>query len=171
MAVEGLAGKVQTVLGRFAPEKLGVTLPHEHLICDITSWFVEPNEATTKAMAHRLVSSDILWWLRYHPFQNLDDMRLHDEETAIQEALRFKHAGGDSIVEVSNVGLGRDPLALARISRATGLNVVMGSGYYVGLAMGPDVEVKSEEEICEEIVRDIAEGVGQTGVRAGIIGE
>ncbi len=73
MSIPRLTGKVQTVLETIVPERLGITLPHEHIICDGTSWFVEPNEAATKAMAYHPVTLDILWWLRYHLFQNLDD--------------------------------------------------------------------------------------------------
>ena len=98
-------------------------------------------------------------------------MTLQDEQVAIKEALLYKWAGGDTIVELSNIGLSRDPLGLARIARATGLNVIMGSGYYVGLSHPPELTAKTEEEITEEIVRDIMVGVGDTAVRAGIIGE
>jgi phosphotriesterase-related protein len=169
--IKELKGKVQTVLGLIKPEELGITLPHEHLLCDGTAWFVEPTDATTKAMAHHPVTPDILWWLRYHIYQNWDDFHLTDEEVTIDEVQHFKYAGGKSVVEQSNIGLGRDPLGLARISRATGLNVIMGSGYYAGISHGPDMDTKTEEEICEEIVRDIIEGAGNTGVCAGIIGE
>ena len=171
MGVAELTGKVQTVLGPILPEGLGVTLPHEHIVCDGRSWFVEPSEATAKAMAHHPVTLDILWWLRYHFFQNWDDLQLLDEEEAIDETLHFKYAGGNSIVELSNIGLGRDPMALARISGATGLNVIMGSGYYIAASHGPDMDAKTEEDIAEEIVRDVTEGVGDTNIRAGIIGE
>jgi len=58
-------------------------------------------------------------------------MRLDNEELAIKEALMFGNNGGSTIVDLTNVGLARNPFALARISRATGLNIVMGSGYYV----------------------------------------
>jgi phosphotriesterase-related protein len=171
MGISELRGKIQTVLGLIEPEELGVTLPHEHIVCDGSSWFVEPSEATTRAMAYHPVTLDILWWLRYHLFQNLNDVQLLDEQEAIDEVLRFKYAGGNSIVEFSNIGLGRDPMALARISRATGLNVIMGSGYYIAASHGPDMDDKTEDEITEEIVRDITEGVGDTKIRAGIIGE
>jgi len=166
-----LRGKVQTVLGLIDPEDLGVTLPHEHLVCDGSCWFVEPREATEKAMVHHPVTLDILWWLHYHLFQNADDLLLLDEEQAIEEAMRFKLAGGNSIVEMSNIGLGRDPAALVRISRATGLNVIMGSGYYLAVSHGPEMEAKPEEEISDEIVRDIMVGVGDSGIRSGMIGE
>lgn len=171
MSRSELTGKVQTVLGPIAPEDLGITLPHEHLISDGSCWFVEPSETTEKAMVHHPVTLDILWWLRYHLFQNMDDLLLLDEQEAIKEAIRFKLAGGNSIVELSNIGLGRDPAALARISRATGLNVIMGSGYYLAVSHGPEMDAKTEEEITDEIVRDIMVGAGNSGIRSGIIGE
>jgi phosphotriesterase-related protein len=166
-----LRGKVQTVLGLIAPEDLGVTLPHEHVIADLTPLFIQPPEASDRALAYQPVSIDILWWLRYHQCQNLDDLRLLDEKLATEELLRFKYAGGGSVVDMSNIGLARDPRALVRVSRATGLNIVMGSGCYLDASLGVDVKSKSEDEITEEIIKDITEGVGETGVRPGMIGE
>jgi phosphotriesterase-related protein len=62
-------------------------------------------------------------------------------------------------------------LALARISRATGLNIVMGAGYYAGPSLPHDTDAKSEDEIVDEVVSEIQMGIGTSGVRAGIIGE
>ena len=39
-----LCGKVQTVLGPIAPDDLGVTLPHEHLLVDLSIFFAEPTD-------------------------------------------------------------------------------------------------------------------------------
>jgi len=166
-----LADKVQTVLGLIEPGELGLTLAHEHIVCDGSCWFVEPEAATDKGWAHSPVSLESLWWIRYHWFQCLDDLVLRDEDLAVRELRRFKLAGGDSVVEMSNHGLGRDPEALARISRATGLNVLMGSGYYLAAGLPPGFETKPEEEITAEIVADIQEGVGPSRIKAGFIGE
>jgi phosphotriesterase-related protein len=62
--------------------------------------------------------------VRYHWASNLDNRKLLDETTAIAEALHFKQLGGRTIVDVSNIGLARDPAGLARIARATGLHIV-----------------------------------------------
>jgi phosphotriesterase-related protein len=166
-----LAGRVQTVLGLISPDELGTTLPHEHLIDDGSCYFVEPEHASDRAMAHKAVSLDILWWLRYHFTQNTDEVMLRDEQVAIEEAMRFKLAGGNTIVEVTSVELGRDPAALARISRATGLHIIMGSGHYLAVSHGAQMETMSEDDIVDEIIRDIYEGVGNTWIRAGLIGE
>ncbi|MFC1984492.1 phosphotriesterase-related protein, partial [Chloroflexota bacterium] len=171
MRQEEITGKVQTVLGIIDADSLRVTLPHEHLLVDLTMYFVEPTEASEKVMVHEPISLENLSWIRIHSHNNWDNMRLTDEKITIKEALLYKGAGGDTIVELSNVGMARDPLGLARIARATGLNVVMGSGYYVGVSHPSELAAKTEEEITEEIVRDITVGVGETGVRAGIIGE
>jgi phosphotriesterase-related protein len=164
-------GKIQTVLGLIEPSQLGITLPHEHLMSDGSGWFVEPADSFEKAMAHRPVSVDILWWLTYHRFTNLDDMILMDEQEAVEEVMAFQLAGGSSVVEMSNIGLGRSPKSLARISRKTGLHILMGSGYYFEQSIRADLKTKSEEQITEEIVEDMEKGVGTTGICAGFIGE
>jgi phosphotriesterase-related protein len=171
MSKSELTGKIQTVLGVIDPNNLGITLPHEHILCDASCWFNEPIEATQKAYAYEPVKMKNLGWLRQNSSKNLDNLRLWDEELAISELLRFKQAGGSSVVEVSNIGLGRDPSGLARISRATGINIVMGAGYYVGLSHPEELKDKPVETITEEMVNDITEGVGETGIRSGILGE
>ncbi|MFC1938719.1 phosphotriesterase [Chloroflexota bacterium] len=166
-----LAGKVQTVLGLIAPDSLGVTLSHEHLLTDLSAYFIEPTEASEREIAHEPVRMDNLYWVHPHALGHLDNLKLTDENLATKEAILFKQAGGNTIVELSNIGLCRDPLGLARISRSTGLNVVMGAGYYVEVSHPPELAKMTEEEIAEDIVRDIMVGADNTGVRAGIIGE
>jgi len=74
-------------------------------------------------------------------------------------------------VEMSNIGLGRSPKSLARISRATGLHLLMGCGYYIDSSLPEDMDAKTEDQIVEEILGDLDEGVGGTGICAGYIGE
>ncbi len=171
MKREERRGKVQTVLGLIEPGDMGITLPHEHLMSDGSGWFVEPEDSFEKQMARRKVSVDILWWLTYHRFTNLDDLTCMDEDEAIEEITHFKRAGGRTVVEMSSIGLGRSPNSLARISRATGLHIIMGAGYYIDSSLPPAMDTKSEDEIVDEIIRDIEEGVGSTGICAGVIGE
>jgi phosphotriesterase-related protein len=168
-----LKGKIQTVLGLISSEELGITLPHEHLICDGTTWYSEPDEASEKRLMRQPVTIDILWWLRYHAFQNWDDLQLLDEQTAVDEVLIYKAHGGRSIVELTIRGIGPDPQAVARISRLTGINIIMGTAYYVeqSYPANIDMNAKSEEEIAEEFITDVMAGFGNTGIHAGLIGE
>jgi phosphotriesterase-related protein len=171
MREKGSEKRAQTVLGPVDADRLGITLPHEHLINSLSTWLFEPQEAGQKKLAREPVSIENLYWVRYNNYKNWDNMQYLDEDVAIEEALHFKKEGGSTIVDQTIDNLGRDPLALARISRMTGLNIIMGSGYYVGQVQGSEFDSKSENEIADEIIMDIMEGVGQTGVRAGIIGE
>ena len=171
MVKSELAGKAQTVLGVIEGKDLGVTLTHEHLLIDGKYIFTEPSGASERGLAYEKVGWSNLSWLRYHPYENLDNMRLLDEQEAIDEAMHYKRAGGKTIIDVTINGIGRDPKALARISRATGLNVIMGSGYYTAPCLGPEMSLKTEEEITAEIVGDITIGVGASAIRAGLIGE
>ena len=164
-------GKVQTVLGPIAPGDLGITLTHEHVMCDCGCYFQLPEEASLRALVNAPVTMDILGILPSVWAYNHDSQKLWDVKAAIEELSAFKYAGGGSLVDTSNIGLARDPLALARISRATGLNIIMGASHYVPVSYPPDMDKRSEDAIAENIVRDITIGVGDTGVKSGIIGE
>ncbi len=175
MTTDKKRGQVQTVLGLIPAGELGITLPHEHLLIDQTLggvYFIEPERLSDRALAHQPVTLENLSWVRYHTKDNLDNQILMDVDTAIKEAMLFKLEGGRSIVDQTNRGLGRDPLALARISRATGLNIVMGCGYYADSPLTHDrVNAMSEQSIADEIAQEFACGTGDTGIRPGIIGE
>lgn len=168
---EKLTGKVQTVLGPIEPQELGITLPHEHLLIDGSAYFVEPDGATEQRLAHQAVMLENLWWIRYNQVSNLDNLVLSDEELAIREALLFKQAGGNTIVDCTPITAGRNPTGLVRIARATGLNIIIGTAYYVEPTHPAGLDHKTEKEIADEFVRDLTLSVGDSGVCAGIIGE
>lgn len=136
-----MATEVMTVLGPVPTVALGVTLPHEHLFLNL----------------HRLTMDD--------------DQLLFDVPLAIQEAGHFRSAGGTTLVDVTNRGLGRRPEALRRVAEATGLHIIMGCGWYKERYYGREVYETSTNTLADEMVRDITQGVGETGIRAGIIGE
>ena len=166
-----LAGKIQTVLGPIDGDELGLTTPHEHLLLDLTVRFKLAEESVTaKTMAEKPMAIDMAGWIRFHLFENRDNLLLNDEALAIKEIMRFKLAGGKSVVDVTNWGIGQDPHGMARIARATGLNIIMGTGYYTMDSGCVEVLArKSEDEICQDIINDIT--IGTDGICAGIIGE
>ena len=166
-----MKGKVMTVLGPIKPEELGVTMTHEHLLIDLDCNFMKPNGASQIAHINEPVSLENLWWVRQNPISNRDALTLTDISETTKEVMEFKRYGGSSMVDVTNIGIGRDPTALRDISSETGINVIMGAGYYVALSHKPDMDEKSEDEIAEEIIRDVTKGVGETDIRSGIIGE
>ena len=166
-----LSGKIQTVLGPIEPELLGVTLTHEHIMCDCSCYFEMPDEASLRTLVDAPVTMENLRLIPGLFRFNKDNQRLWDVEVAIEELLAFKYAGGGSLVDVSNIGLARDPLALARISRATNLNIIMGGSYYVSESYPEDMDDLTEDQIAEQIIDDITVGVGVTTIKSGLIGE
>ncbi len=165
------SGTIQTVRGPVAPSDLGVTLPHEHLLCNLGAKFIDPATEPERALARQPVTLANLSWVRRHYLSSLDNIVLDDEAVATEEAALFKAAGGGTIVDAGSIGIRPDPLALRRISEATGLHVVAATGYYTEDFHPPDMEATSEDALTERIVRDLCDGIDDTGIRAGIIGE
>jgi len=168
-----LIGKAQTVLGPIDGNKLGFTLPHEHLFIDTMSWFVEPKDREDKEMARQPVSMKNLSWVRSHKTSNLDNLHLDDEKTAINEALRFQKAGGNTIVDVTPNNIARNPQRLVNVAKAAGINVIMSTAYYIEASFTPEMymEKKKPESIAQEFIRDIVQGADSSDVCAGLIGE
>ena len=172
MSYNAVEGSIQTVNGLVTPDTLGPTLAHEHLIIDFT-FMLKPSVGTDtiSECAYEPISLQNLGWINYDYYSNLDNLRLLDEETAINEALLFKHAGGKTIVEATTHGIGRNPQALNRIADATGLNIIMGAGFYVDKVHPKDMSKRTELDITKQIIDEIIVGVNNTSIKAGIIGE
>ena len=165
------AGRVQTVLGPVTPDDLGVTLTHEHILSDLSMQYGTQDKASVRGFFESPVSMSILGRIRHYAAPNADNARLYDVEEAIEEVGLYRRNGGGTIVELTSLGIARDPKGLAQVARATGVNVVMGASYYIAVTHPADMEERSEEQIAREIITDITEGVGGTGIKSGIIGE
>jgi predicted metal-dependent phosphotriesterase family hydrolase len=134
-----------TVRGPIDAGELGFTLPHEHT--QIHLWQIPDR------------------W---------DYWELTRDEPVILEELReFREAGGRTLVDVTIDGVGRDPAWLRSLSEQSGLHVVMGSGWYRGSYYPAEllVDRRSVDSLAEALVAEITTGVGDTGIRPGIIGE
>ncbi len=163
------SGQVMTVLGPVPAASLGVTLMHEHLLNDCRCWWHRPAEPERAYLAQAKVAAPILGELRMDPFACLDNCALDDEAAAIAEVRQAAELGCRTVVDPTCRGIGRDPAALVRIARATGLNVVMGAGYYLQASHPPALAQMSVEDVCDEIVQEATEGID--GVRIGLVGE
>ena len=83
---------------------------------------------------------------------------------ATAEITEFLNWGGSTVVDVTSIGIGRDPRALFRISTATSLNIVMGCSWYGTSSHPDDMDERTVEELTDEVVRDVTVGVGDTGI-------
>ena len=171
MANESMVGKVQTVLGAVEPSSLGIALTHEHLLIDLSRLFEPPDEAGARATYYAPLTQETLSRIRHYHEANLENYRLLDVDAAIDELGLYAQRGGGAVVDATSIGIARDPVGLARISRATGVSVIMGAAFYVDDAHPDYARRASADELAERIDRDVAEGVDGSGIRSGVIGE
>ncbi len=158
--------KAVTVKGLIDETELGQTLVHEHL--NVDSRFLCTDRDAVDVPIRNINVEDIL----RHPMRFLDNLNLQDEDTARLELNHFSAVGGRTIVDVTpHMGTSRNPDLLRRLSEATNVNIIMGSGWYVFAAHPDHLLSRSDSEITDMIVRDLIIGDPESGIRAGIIGE
>jgi len=140
-----MAPRVMTVSGPIPPDRVGFTLPHEHT--GIHLWHVPDR------------------W---------DYWELTPDELTIADELRdYRRRGGSTLVDLTPPGVGRDPERLRRLATRTGVQIVMGTGwyrqsYYPAEAL---IDRRSVDDLAAELVAEFTDGVAGTGVHPGIIGE
>lgn len=120
---------INTVTGRIDASELGVTYIHDHL-------YVIPN-----ALA------------RYY------DYTLDDVDKSIAESIDFKNHGGKTIVDLTPINYGRNPLALRKISEGADINVCFVTGFHKEEFMPKWIDDLTDDEIYKLLVREITEGV------------
>jgi len=171
MNIKNNSGKVMTVLGPINPNELGNTSTHDHIIIDFEAILNEPLNKSEIHMMDEMISIENLGWVRFNWSSSKDNLNYTDINLACSELNHFKEAGGKTIVDVTNIGLGRSPEKLKKISNKTGINIVMGAGFYVELAQTKGYTKDGVEFLYETIINDINLGVGETQIKSGIIGE
>jgi phosphotriesterase-related protein len=104
-----------------------------------------------------------------------------DEAKSLDEAGRVRSSGIRTIVDLTPVGLGRRPAALARLSAAAGVHVVAATGYHRSAHYSPWHWARrvGDDVLSDVLVRDLTSGMDDrdwsgpepvpTGVRAGIV--
>jgi len=165
------SGFVNTVLGPIPASELGVTLMHEHILLDASGKWVAPCCCSDRHIAEMPVKIENLGELSLNPLASRDNCQLFDADLATEELMKFKAQGGQSVVDPTNLGIGRDPKALQRISRLTGLNIIMGTGFYLEPSHPAYVKTHSLETLTEQIIYDVGGFDDKPEVIAGLIGE
>lgn len=164
--------QVQTVRGPVRVQELGYMLPHEHLLWDPVGDSPPPGgPASDREKWDQDIRLDNCYDVRRNYALYKRPQQLLSVPDAIEEVARFRDAGGTCIVDATPAGVGRDPAGLLAVAGATGVHVIMGSGYYVGGLHPAHVADATPTEITGQICRDITEGADDTGIKAGFIGE
>ncbi|MBQ7176884.1 MAG: hypothetical protein IJS08_05645 [Victivallales bacterium] len=154
---------IQTVTGAVSAASCGMVLSHEHLFIDLS------NQAAPGAL-ERALSPDDRPALMQDPYSMRDNLAVDDYAGAIAECAELKRLGCDTIVDCTTAQIGCDARLLRKLAQDTGMNIVMGCGYYTGDTHDEAFLNMSEEDAAEAILHDCRDGVCE-GICAGIIGE
>ena len=158
---------VQTVLGAIDLEQLGIVLSHEHLVNDLRGAYSPAGDERIRTVLQEPVSPRIAWALADHPYNSLDNCRLDDLDGMTDELKTFRRLGGGSVIDLPPRGLGRRPEALARLSRDSGVNIIMGSGWYLERFQTESERASTVETLMAALLEDFR----RDGPRPGVIGE
>ena len=157
-----------TVRGPTPVAELGPTHVHEHLYMDCRPLLrVHPYPVVSEAPLTLETATEARW----NPGGFPDNYHQTDVDQIVAELEPFRAAGGRTIVDVTPSHLSRDPVILRRISERSGVQVIMGGGYYLAGTHPPGIAQRSAQDIAAELIDEWRHGVGDTGVRPGVIGE
>ena len=159
-------GLVQTVNGLISPEFLGPTLIHEHVLVDIRppAWKEMEQIGDTITLENRFA-------IDYGEVIAPGNCVLDKTEIAAKELRALFDVGGRSLVDLSCGGLHPNPTGLREVSNQSGINIIIGCGYYVDEYQDETIRPKSIDQFCREMIDQIQVGAWGTDIKAGIIGE
>lgn len=132
-------GKIRTVLGDIHPFSLGLTLSHEHVMCD----FVGARSVDRSRYDRREVVRTMLPYL-----------------------LEIRQLGVTGFVDCTPAFIGRDPIVLAELSKAAGIHILTNTGLYKEPYLPDYAYERSADELAAMWVAEIEEGVEDEIVRA-----
>lgn len=140
--------QVQTVLGPVPAADLGRVMAHEHLLS-----------------------------LTPGPWLGAEGTATDTISLAVAALAGLAVRGYGTVVDLSPYGVvGRDPdgsnaASLAEISRRSGMHIVSGTALYLESWTPSWARGLSVDALAERLVADIERGIGDSGIRAGILGE
>ena len=136
--------RIQTTTGTASPAELGRTLVHEHVLVGFPGW-----ELDAKAPKFK---------------------RAEGMARAVDQMHELKGHGVQTFVDPCPLDLGRDAEFLAELSQQSGMRVICTTGAYFE-AEGNTFTFRqlSVEQITEIYIKEIEEGIGETGIKAGAI--
>lgn len=156
---------------------LGRTLTHEHVAIDFRHFHCGPPCDELKEYFGNKITLDNVGYLRQYPYSSLTNTVMYDDDTleAVKKDIRlYKKFGGDSIIENTNHGIKRDLDFMVDVSKATGVNIVAGTGHYVNSVQSEDTLNMSIEQLADLYSKEMITGVevpGRGMVKCGFIGE
>ena len=121
--------------------KKGITYIHEHMFIDLSK------------------------------VKNTDDTCFDDKEGLIEELKDLKRKGVENIIEVTNIGMGRNMEYMEEVRKAVNINFIYSTGFYIEPFFPDFVFQKTDKELSKIMINEIKNGIGNTGIKPEVIGE
>lgn len=121
--------------------KKGYTLMHEHITIDLSG------------------------------IKNDEDCRLDCFEESQNELCRLYELGVRRILDVTNIGMGRNSDYCRLMEENTGIQILSATGFYKEPFLPEFVYTMSVRELARLAIKEISEGIENTGIKASVIGE
>jgi len=133
--------KIQTVQGKISLTDLGTTSCHEHVL-----------------------------WTVPEPYTLEDpDLGFDSIPAAVAELRYLKFCGGNALVEMTTLEIGRAPADLKQISIATQIHIIAATGHHKDKFNQARIKTNTIEEMAESFINDIQKGMDDSNIKAGII--
>jgi len=142
---------INTVLGPIAPDKLGPTLAHEHIVLGYCGWECD---------AFSL------------PYDREKIVKI-----CVEMLKPVKQYGLKSIIDATPIDLGRDVEVMKEVSEKSGINIICSTGMYTEeqgewAYYRQRYRLKTGDptaEMRDTYLKELTQGIGTTGVKAGVI--
>ena len=135
---------INTVGGRLDSAELGRTLVHEHVMVGFPGWWLDP---------------------RRPRFQRDEAM-----SRVVDAFAQLRDFGVRTVIDPCPMDMGRNVEFCAEVSQKTGVNLICATGvYYEKAGCAYVFQSMSVEEIADIYVQEIEQGVGNSGIRPGVI--
>lgn len=135
---------INTVTGSTTPEKLGTTLMHEHLMIGWGGWELD----CTAPVVDRKSALKV----------------------ATERLKKLKDLGLGTFLDPCPMDIGRDVNFMAEVASAADVQVICATGLYKeDLGNTAYFKQRPVDEIADLYVMELTEGIGRTGIKAGVI--
>jgi len=166
--------EIMTVLGPIAPDALGFTSMHEHILLDgraIRRMYVSMvgGDVPAPIGEDTAVAMDNLCYHHHCLALTWDNLHIVDEALMASEIADYKASGGSALLDMSALGLRSDVPGIQRISRKTGVHIITPTGLYGEYTWPGRFRAMTTEEYAAFMLREIDQGIDETGIKPGHI--
>lgn len=99
------------------------------------------------------------------------DCKFDDELNLIEEYKKLYDMGVRTILDLTNIGMGRNIEYTEKISKITKINIINATGCYKTPFIPKFVDDLSTDKLAEIFIKEIEDGIDGTNIKAKIIGE